>query len=143
MDCGWPGKRDAERIAAAAKAAGLKQIDHYLTSHYHIDHWGCVGGAQRADPDREVLPPRVPRGAKDVDPKLKEAFLKASEGKQVLVEAGARCPLRGAQVKIPRGQRPGAGRARRGAAGAQVRGEPEHPAKPRTRRTTPGASASC
>src|SRR5205807_1928507 len=42
VDCGWPGKRDAERIATAARAAGLKQIDHYVTSHYHIDHWGCV-----------------------------------------------------------------------------------------------------
>ncbi|RPH47758.1 MAG: MBL fold metallo-hydrolase, partial [Planctomycetota bacterium] len=39
MDCGWPGQRDAERIAAAVKAAGLKQIDHYVVSHFHTDHW--------------------------------------------------------------------------------------------------------
>src|SRR5262245_21222971 len=40
MDSGWAGKRDADRIAAAVKAAGLKQIDHYVVSHFHTDHWG-------------------------------------------------------------------------------------------------------
>ncbi len=32
--------RDAERIAAAVKDAGLKQIDHLVTTHYHGDHFG-------------------------------------------------------------------------------------------------------
>ena len=42
MDCGWPGKRDAERIARTLAAAGAAKIDHYLTSHYHTDHWGSI-----------------------------------------------------------------------------------------------------
>jgi beta-lactamase superfamily II metal-dependent hydrolase len=44
VDTGFPGNngRDADRIAAAAKAAGLKQIDYVLITHYHRDH---VGGA--------------------------------------------------------------------------------------------------
>ena len=32
--------RDAERIAAAVKDAGLKQIDHLVTTHWHGDHFG-------------------------------------------------------------------------------------------------------
>lgn len=32
--------RDAERIVAAVKDAGLKQIDHLVTTHYHGDHFG-------------------------------------------------------------------------------------------------------
>src|SRR5499433_4539337 len=32
--------RDAERIAAAAKDAGLTKIDHLITTHYHGDHIG-------------------------------------------------------------------------------------------------------
>lgn len=32
--------RDAERIMAAARDAGLKQIDHLITTHYHGDHIG-------------------------------------------------------------------------------------------------------
>src|SRR5258706_8054701 len=48
MDCGWPGKRDAERVANAAKAAGVSKIDHYLTSHWHADHVGGVGDLVQA-----------------------------------------------------------------------------------------------
>src|ERR1700686_2678203 len=32
--------RDAERIVAATKDAGLTGIDHLLTTHYHGDHIG-------------------------------------------------------------------------------------------------------
>lgn len=44
IDTGWPGEngRDADRIVAAAKSAGLKRIDYVLLTHYHIDHTGGV-----------------------------------------------------------------------------------------------------
>lgn len=44
IDAGWPGfeNRDAKRIAAAAKKAGIKKIDFLLTTHYHRDHVGGV-----------------------------------------------------------------------------------------------------
>jgi len=41
VDCGWPGEgdRDPKRIAHVAKdVAGLTQIDHYVTTHWHTDH---------------------------------------------------------------------------------------------------------
>lgn len=37
-----PMTSSAERIAAAARAAGLKRIDHVLITHYHLDHIGGV-----------------------------------------------------------------------------------------------------
>src|SRR5260370_15649865 len=42
IDTGWPGNngRDADRIAAAAKDAGIKKIDFVLITHYHGDHAG-------------------------------------------------------------------------------------------------------
>ena len=42
IDTGWPGfnGRDADRIVAAAKMAGLKKIDYVLITHYHLDHGG-------------------------------------------------------------------------------------------------------
>src|SRR5215475_6851470 len=54
IDTGWPGfaGRDAERIAMAAKKAGIKKIDYVLITHYHADH---VGGAPQ-------LAARIPVG---------------------------------------------------------------------------------
>ncbi len=40
IDTGNPGGRDAARIVAAAKAAGLSRLDHVLITHFHIDHFG-------------------------------------------------------------------------------------------------------
>jgi competence protein ComEC len=44
IDTGWPGNdgRDADRIVAAAKKAGVSKIDYVLITHFHEDH---VGGA--------------------------------------------------------------------------------------------------
>lgn len=40
IDSGNPGRRDADRIAQALAAAGLRQVDHLVTTHYHGDHYG-------------------------------------------------------------------------------------------------------
>lgn len=41
IDTGFPGERDAGRIhKVATQAAGLKQIDQLVVTHYHLDHFG-------------------------------------------------------------------------------------------------------
>src|SRR5215831_6904098 len=42
IDCGNPGTRDADRIHAAAEAAGIKAIDHLIITHWHVDHYGGI-----------------------------------------------------------------------------------------------------
>src|SRR3954452_22556266 len=44
VDTGWGGfnRRDAERIAAAAKKAGVKRIDYLVITHFHADHVGGI-----------------------------------------------------------------------------------------------------
>jgi competence protein ComEC len=54
IDTGWPGNdgRDADRIVAAARKAGVSKIDFVLVTHFHSDH---VGGAPQ-------LAARIPIG---------------------------------------------------------------------------------
>ena len=48
IDAGNPSNgRDADRIIAAAKDAGVTQIDHLITTHYHADH---IGGLPELTP---------------------------------------------------------------------------------------------
>jgi competence protein ComEC len=44
IDTGWPGNdgRDADRIVAAARKAGVSKIDYVLITHFHDDHVGGV-----------------------------------------------------------------------------------------------------
>ena len=42
VDTGNAGGRDLERIVAAVNAAGVTQIDHMWTTHYHGDHVGAM-----------------------------------------------------------------------------------------------------
>jgi competence protein ComEC len=44
VDTGWPGfsGRDADRIVALCKKAGVSKIDNLLITHFHIDHVGGV-----------------------------------------------------------------------------------------------------
>src|SRR2546427_10871583 len=44
VDAGWAGNngRDAGRIMAAARDAGITRIDYLLTTHFHTDHDGGV-----------------------------------------------------------------------------------------------------
>lgn len=44
IDAGWPdnNNRDADRIAAAAKSAGVSKLDFVLLTHYHADHSGGI-----------------------------------------------------------------------------------------------------
>ena len=40
IDSGNPGGRDTDRIMAMLGDAGVKKIDHLVSTHYHVDHVG-------------------------------------------------------------------------------------------------------
>src|SRR5678810_438876 len=42
VDTGNAGERDLSRIVETVKGAGVKQIDHMWTTHYHGDHVGSL-----------------------------------------------------------------------------------------------------
>src|SRR2546426_12035222 len=47
--------RDAERIVAAAKDAGVTAIDHLLTTHYHGDHIGGLAELTARIPLKKII----------------------------------------------------------------------------------------
>ena len=51
IDSGWPGfdDRDPRRIVHVLKdLAGCAHLDHLVTTHWHIDHFGGVAGLAKA-----------------------------------------------------------------------------------------------
>lgn len=55
IDSGNPGARDPGRIFnTATQVAGLKQIDHLVTTHYHVDHFGGAAALAGLMPIRNV-----------------------------------------------------------------------------------------
>ena len=48
-------KRDAARIVAAVKDAGLTQIDHLITTHWHGDHFGGMAELAAQVPIRHYI----------------------------------------------------------------------------------------
>jgi competence protein ComEC len=62
VDAGSPGDRDADRIVATAKSAGLTQIDYLVVTHYDGDHVGGVKDVGARMPIRTFVDhgPRLP-----------------------------------------------------------------------------------
>jgi beta-lactamase superfamily II metal-dependent hydrolase len=69
IDSGNPGGRDAGRIhKAATEAAGLKKIDHYVTTHFHLDHFGGAAELAQLIPLGQVYDHGIPDGDPDGNP---------------------------------------------------------------------------
>ena len=52
---GAAGARDPERIMAAVRDAGLTQIDHLITTHWHGDHFGGMAALAARIPIRDFI----------------------------------------------------------------------------------------
>jgi competence protein ComEC len=103
IDTGYGGnnRRDAERIAAAAKDAGVKKIDYLVITHYHADH---VGGVMQLS---EKLPIRnfVDHGPSTENTKALEVLLNTymaarQKGTHILAKPGDKIPVKGLEVQV-------------------------------------------
>lgn len=83
VDTGWGGNggRDAERIQAAMKDAGITKIDHLLITHFHTDHVGGVPNLVQRVQVGEFLDHGQNREDSDITRHDYAAYLKAIEGK--------------------------------------------------------------
>ena len=95
IDSGNPGTRDAGRIVAAAKEAGVTEITHYITTHWHSDHVGGIAEVAKAVPVRAVYGHTIPDPLpKDINPDLVAAW-KALSSTPLFLEAGDEIELKG------------------------------------------------
>lgn len=103
VDTGWPGQqgRDADRIVATAKKAGIKRIDHLLITHFHTDHVGGITQlAERFPVGNFIVHGKNTETGKGPD-NLQEAWDRAAaKGTTTIVKPGDKLPLKGLDVEI-------------------------------------------
>jgi len=103
MDTGYAGfnGRDAGRILAAAKAAGVKKIDYLVISHYHKDHVGGLPGVAAKLPIHNFID-HGPNTETDKDSKVRYNMYSdfSSKGTRTSVKPGDTIPIKGLDVQV-------------------------------------------
>jgi beta-lactamase superfamily II metal-dependent hydrolase len=101
IDAGWPGTRDADRIMAVVKQAGITQIDYFVLTHYHVDHAGGVPELASRIPIRNFVDHGPTHDPLVNVPQYYAAYLKVREkGQHILAKPGDKIPISGLDVQI-------------------------------------------
>jgi competence protein ComEC len=101
-NAGPAAARDAGRILAAMKDAGLQQIDHLIITHWHGDHFGGLAELASHTTIREFIDhgPNVQPGA------LADEFLEKTypflyaKAKHTVAKPGDKIPMAGLDVRV-------------------------------------------
>src|SRR6185436_396297 len=93
--------RDAERILAVAREAGLEHLDYLLVTHYHPDHVGGVPGVASKLPVGTFIDYGAPLG---IDRMTTGGFLAYEPvralGRHIEARPGEQLPLKGLEAII-------------------------------------------
>jgi len=106
VDTGWPDfdGRDADRIVAAAKKAGVSKLDFVLITHYHRDHVGGVpqlveripvGAFIDHGPNRETNDANTEEGWQSYQKVLADKKIR-----RITVKVGDMLPVRGIRAEV-------------------------------------------
>ena len=106
IDTGWPNnnERDADRIVAAAKLAGIKQIDFLLLTHYHVDHAGGITQLAAEIPIRTVIDHGENREPNDATTQGVwedyQKLLAKDKLERIIAKPGDTLPIEGLETKV-------------------------------------------
>jgi len=105
IDTGWPDNngRDAERIVAAAKLAGISKIDYVLITHFHTDHVGGVPQLAKLIPIGTFIDHGPNRELTDEVNGNFDAYKKTLTGgtyQHIVAKPGDTLPIQGIDVRV-------------------------------------------
>src|ERR1700723_3231389 len=106
IDTGWPGNdgRDADRIVAAAKKAGIRKIDYVVITHFHADHVGGLPQLASRIPIGTVIDHGDNRESTDAATvqgwQAYQELLAAKKFKRLTVKPGERLPVGGIEATV-------------------------------------------
>lgn len=101
VDTGWAGGRDADRIVAAAKQAGVSRLDYLVVTHYHGDHVGGVVDLASKIPIMNFVDHGENAEETLNSPKNYAAYLAVREkGKHIQAKPGDELPIKGAKFEV-------------------------------------------
>jgi beta-lactamase superfamily II metal-dependent hydrolase len=105
IDAGWSDfdGRDAKRIREAMRQAGISAIDHLISTHYHMDHYGGVPELSRLVTIRHFYD-HGKMDALSEDSQFAEryaAYQSAARGRSTALKPGDTIPLKSAPGSTP------------------------------------------
>jgi beta-lactamase superfamily II metal-dependent hydrolase len=101
MDTGSPGGRDAARILAVLQAAGVKQIDHMVSTHYHGDHVGGLEELASKIPMVQFIDHGATSEPKEMVPGFQKMYAELyAKAKHTVVKPGDTIPFDGVTVAV-------------------------------------------
>ena len=106
VDTGWPDNngRDADRIVAAAKKAGISKINYVLITHFHEDHVGGVPQLVQRIPVETFIDHGENRETTDAhtvqDYQAYQQVLATGKYKHILAKPGDVLPIEGMHAVV-------------------------------------------
>jgi len=99
VDTGNAGERDLSRIVDTLKTAGVKQIDHMWTTHYHGDHIGALLALEKQFPMMHFYDHGKPHpNDRIVSAAFLTSYEQLSQGKRTIVKPGDKVKMNGLDI---------------------------------------------
>ena len=100
-DTGNPGGRDTDRIMAVIEAAGVKQIDHLILTHYHVDHVGGLAELAKRIPIKHFIDHGATVEAREQVPDFQKSYAELyNAAKHTVVKPGDKIPFGGVDITV-------------------------------------------